>query len=361
MHARASPECKCACLMIDVKIAVCWCFGCREMGGHVASRALGVFFQEKIIDKFEHDLMQEKRNWFFAPLKYAFSRPTEKNEVGGHCCYGEFPLSFAAAVGDEHACHLLFQRASRLINMAVGNYDQDLADSPEKLPEHDEVLYLKSELDRWIECNIQDGQERLKIIWKHLGRTSKTDVSFLRTSSADLRRTWQNHYKELLTAAFMNRRDSNGDTALHFAVRHRRLKTIDFLLEHGALPSLEFLNDKNLTPLTLAVREEGTQTFDHMVMKQRQVIWTYGGLSAHMRWRWRARSALLTRSVPAQCRYCANGNFVPRTDRFVSDRAHRHKWSARTRHRFFAPAEGVVCLSALVLRTTRLQDSPGQK
>ena len=310
MHARASPECKCACLMIDVKIAVCWCFGCREMGGHVASRALGVFFQEEIIDKFEHDLLQNKRN----PLVAPFSRSKEKNEVGGHCCYGEFPLSFAAAVGDEHACHLLFQRASRLIDMVVGYHYQDFADSPEKLPEYDEVLYLKSELDRWIEFNIQDGLQRLENIWQHLGRTSKVDVRFLRTSSTDQRRTWQNQYKELLTAAFMNRRDSNGDTALHFAVRHRRLKTIDFLLEHGALPSLEFLNDENLTPLTLAVREEGTQTFDHMVMKQRQVIWTYGCLSVHMRWHWRARSVLLTRNVPAQCRYCANGNFLPQTD-----------------------------------------------
>ena len=41
---------------------------------------------------------------------------------------------------------------------------------------------------------------------------------------------------------------------LHQAVLHQSQKTLDFLLENGATPSLSFLNGDNLTPLTLAAR-----------------------------------------------------------------------------------------------------------
>jgi hypothetical protein len=40
---------------------------------------------------------------------------------------------------------------------------------------------------------------------------------------------------------------------LHVAVEHRRKSTIDWLLDNGAEASLSFLNNDNLTPLTLAV------------------------------------------------------------------------------------------------------------
>jgi hypothetical protein len=95
---------------------------------------------------------------------------------------------------------------------------------------------------------------------------------------------WRERYMKLLRTAFVNRRDSAGNsalhvspnnrslfntsnrsllklirrdsagnTALHVAVEHRRKSTIDWLLDNGAEASLSFLNNDNLTPLTLAV------------------------------------------------------------------------------------------------------------
>ena len=49
-------------------------------------------------------------------------------------------------------------------------------------------------------------------------------------------------YAQTLKSVFINRRDSNGNTALHLAVMKKQRKTVDFLIEHGAAPSLTILN-----------------------------------------------------------------------------------------------------------------------
>jgi hypothetical protein len=83
-------------------------------------------------------------------------------------------------------------------------------------------------------------------------------------------------YRELLLAAFLNRRSSEGDTALHLAVGFRRISTIDWLLDHGAQPSLDMLNNANYTPMTLAVRRGDVTTFQHLMERQKDQVWTYG-------------------------------------------------------------------------------------
>jgi ankyrin repeat protein len=79
-----------------------------------------------------------------------------------------------------------------------------------------------------------------------------------------------------LLSAFLNRRNSGGDTALHLAVKFGRISTIDWLLDNGAMPSLDMLNNKNYTPVTLAVRQGDVGTFKHILDRQRVTIWAYG-------------------------------------------------------------------------------------
>ena len=279
-------------------------------GSHIDDRALGLFFQDALIPKFQDDISLIQQHGF-EPWKL------QANELGGACNYGQFPLSFAAAVGDEHICHLLWARAQHLIHVAVyGIEDTHLVES-EYFIDATEVLCLKLELDAWVRNNIQDGNALLHTLGVRIARALNSvelvakqlqhkrersahelqehhhDRKQALDSSNELRSQIQalenkhskalqavdvlrQRYVELLHSAFLNRRDSAGDTALHLAVRHRRISTIDWLLQSGAMPSLELLNNKNYTPLTLAVRQGDVKTFSHVFAKQRQRVWSYG-------------------------------------------------------------------------------------
>ena len=61
-----------------------------------------------------------------AALVFDTGNQRENLVVGGICYFGEFPLSFAASVGDVHVCHLLAQKAKDLILLALQNlHDED--------------------------------------------------------------------------------------------------------------------------------------------------------------------------------------------------------------------------------------------
>lgn len=232
-------------------------------GAHVDDRALGLFFQDALIPKFQNDISFVQRHGF-EPWKF------QANELGGACNYGQYPLSFAAAVGDEHVCHLLCQRAEYLIHVAVYEFEELPSQYLDSKYFHAaaEVRCLKAELDSWVRNNIQDGNKLLHSLQNKIAQKTASKVP---TSDRLHQR-----YVELLLSAFLNRRDSAGNTALHLAVRHRRISTIDWLLQNGATPSLKMLNNDNYTPLTLAVRQGDVKTFDHLFAKQRQRVWSYG-------------------------------------------------------------------------------------
>ena len=83
-------------------------------------------------------------------------------------------------------------------------------------------------------------------------------------------------YKSLLRSAFINRRDSNGNTALHLAVMKKQKSTVDFLIENSAEPSLMILNNDNLTPFTMAARIGDVSTLQHIISKGKTRTWAYG-------------------------------------------------------------------------------------
>jgi hypothetical protein len=89
----------------------------------------------------------------------------EPNELAG-VSYGEFPLSFAAAVGDEHVCYLLYKRAQELLRSAVY---VEIVDDGHSIQQGKRITggvgsYLKSQLDKWIVRNISMGDEILTLL-----------------------------------------------------------------------------------------------------------------------------------------------------------------------------------------------------
>jgi hypothetical protein len=97
-----------------------------------------------------------------------------------------------------------------------------------------------------------------------------------------------NKYKQVLVSAFINRQSSRGDTALHQAVKHQQLKTIDWLLkpspvltdelEHDALalPSMSILNVDHLTAFTLAARQGDLKIMKRLIDCQKCTVWKFG-------------------------------------------------------------------------------------
>ena len=316
-----------------------------QNGARVDSRALGVFFQDSKVPKFKADenVWNKVFRGFRALARGRMRAPRDawRNEPNAQAgvCYGEFPLSFAAAVGDEHVCYLLYRRALCLIQAAVcGGKNGVLVDNEEleelqknNMYDEGEVRFLQQQLDKWIFRNVRHGDEVLKHLqdrifklgdeirrlvkdsesesrarsksptgagsrgahahlpMQHVSSKRRVELQKIcythgfeeKTTEMLLKRydqlaVWRGRYMKLLQTAFVNRRDSAGNTALHVAVEHRRKSTIDWLLDNGAETSLSFLNNDNLTPLTLAVRLGDADIFEHLLARQRMVVWSYG-------------------------------------------------------------------------------------
>ena len=77
-----------------------------DRGASVDNRAVGVFFKSANIPKFNNDV------GFLDVLQMKVglvhdTGPTDTNEFHSGCQYGEYPLSFAVAVGHQLICNLL--------------------------------------------------------------------------------------------------------------------------------------------------------------------------------------------------------------------------------------------------------------
>jgi len=279
-----------------------------QNGARVDSRALGVFFQDSKVPKFKADenVWNKVFRGFRALARGRMRAPRDawRNEPNAQAgvCYGEFPLSFAAAVGDEHVCYLLYRRALCLIQAAVcGGKNGVLVDNEEleelqknNMYDEGEVRFLQQQLDKWIFRNVRHGDEVLKHLQDRIFKLGDEIRRLVKDSESESRarsksptgagsRGAHAHLpmqhvssKRRVELQKICYRDSAGNTALHVAVEHRRKSTIDWLLDNGAETSLSFLNNDNLTPLTLAVRLGDADIFEHLLARQRMVVWSYG-------------------------------------------------------------------------------------
>ena len=88
-------------------------------GAALDARAAGIFFQPHQVETFgvKQQKLMAKYTWLsnISALIFDIGNQREKNSWGGTCYYGEFPLSFAASVGDVHICHILQHKAQALL------------------------------------------------------------------------------------------------------------------------------------------------------------------------------------------------------------------------------------------------------
>jgi hypothetical protein len=278
-----------------------------DHGAELTCRAVGTFFQDAVIPRFTSDKTWMKQQIGSLETKWVTFVNNEFNQYGGACNYGEFPLSFAASVGDECACHLLCARASRLIGEAiltdVGSllrdkstagyiamngsssfcskdwYDKFIEEikqlinvnfSTDQYVSTAEPKQFQMQLENWIIENVVFGHRMIKGYKKVVALGDSAPV-YVTQAIVIVKR-----YQQLLQSAFLNRRNSEGNTALHLAVKFKQTSTIDWLLDNGAKPSLEMLNNEDYTPMTLAVRQGDVATYEHLTERLQVQVWTYG-------------------------------------------------------------------------------------
>jgi len=98
-------------------------------GAHLDDRALGIFFQFPNVPRLRHATSMTSIGHFLATLHEqqmmmllsGSQDALEPNNFFSECNYGEFPLSFASAVGDEHVCHLLIEQYNARIMTIMRN------------------------------------------------------------------------------------------------------------------------------------------------------------------------------------------------------------------------------------------------
>lgn len=83
--------------------------------------------------------------------------------------------------------------------------------------------------------------------------------------------------KDACIAVMLYAQDSNGNTALHMAVRYKQVAIIDWLIETGGRELLSETNQDGLTPFTLAVALGHREIFNHILEQHiREIRWEFG-------------------------------------------------------------------------------------
>jgi ankyrin repeat protein len=233
-----------------------------ENGIEISSRATGAFFQPRFISSRYTDLSFTQS--LVARLagingdRGEFATMKQIENVHSGCYYGEYPLSFAASVGNVEICNLLYENCweQRSSNRSAGERDPIDGTSLEQ-DEMTRILENRSiaKLNHY-KSFIEESEDLLSD--DDCTQTTKKEKLFM----------WK----------FVNAADSLGNTAMHIAVIHNRKGIIDWLMtkeegRHG----LDLLNNDGFTPLTLAARIGHVEIFHHILDRHMsQIAWTYG-------------------------------------------------------------------------------------
>jgi hypothetical protein len=134
-----------------------------EHGAALDARAAGIFFQPDQVECFGVKQQQflARYPWFanISALIFDIGSQREKNSWGGTCYYGEFPLSFAASVGDVHICHILQRKAQSLLIQGLQHlHDHD--DNTPLFSNRDEPYAAKFLASLYLELGDQDGADQ---------------------------------------------------------------------------------------------------------------------------------------------------------------------------------------------------------
>ena len=219
-------------------------------------------FQRESTAVFEEETQRKKSETIktyreLMALMFNLGSQKEKLEIGGCCYYGEFPLSFAASVGDVHICHMLMIHARELVlqGLTALNHMEDVGGE------------LNGQASQKQDAQALYATEFLAGLFSVLSKTK-----------GGLFEKYSSQQSKLLTliGCFLNRSDAFGNTALHMAVMYKQSRVVDWLLDHGGKPSMRAMNEDGLTPLTLAVRDGDPDMFQHLISRMRVQTWEIG-------------------------------------------------------------------------------------
>jgi hypothetical protein len=269
-----------------------------ERGASLSSCAIGVFFQPKSVpwlekpskhwqDMFKDWVLSIDRN--FAVVKVEFNPESR-------CYYGEFPLSFAASVGNVDICKILYAckktrlkmmttctKAEWLPKKRIGKITQESFNRIE--PPHDTHPVNPNDrmLSKALEAATPFHQTMVKPSLGALVHETRQAVEHGAHS------LW----------AFVNACDAFGNTAMHMAVLHGRKTAknsaqlaicqhklvLDWLMsiDEGRC-CLETCNLEGYTPFTLAARNGNVEMFDHILNNHMSSnVWRYGKVQMRKR------------------------------------------------------------------------------
>ena len=284
-----------------------------ENGIEISSRAKGIFFQPRLQYPRSTDLSyseQLKAQMMGIDLvdqTFVAVKRIENTHSG--CYYGEYPLSFAASVGNVDICDQLYRCWRRRVE-AVLLSPASLQQSGDRDP-----CKMTAGERRWIERTARrpDPQDVT-------GPKSPSPTGFRHELFRDQSFVNRNHHKcfnegggasrdedtapllarhpiakgafrdpgsmprrrRHLMWEFLNAADSFGNTAMHMAVMYNQKHVIDWLmkLDEGK-DSMALLNLEGFTPLTLAARLGKVEVFHHILYEHMsQTAWTYGKVSS---------------------------------------------------------------------------------
>jgi ankyrin repeat protein len=239
-----------------------------ENGIEISSRATGVFFQPRFRSSRRTDLsFTQSLVAYIAGINLDREECIAMNQIENvysGCYYGEYPLSFAASVGNVEICNLLYEYCWKRRSLKpVSGRDPTDSNSEERSTTFSE----KNEME-----NIFENRSIAKL--NHYNSFMEEDEDVLSDDDcAQITRT-----EKLMMWKFVNAADNMGNTAMHIAVIHNRKGIIDWLMSkeegrHG----LDLLNNDGFTPLTLAARFGRVEIFHHILYKHMsQIAWTYG-------------------------------------------------------------------------------------
>jgi ankyrin repeat protein len=269
-----------------------------ERGIELSTRASGVFFQPRFQMPHTADLsflQKVKARIIGIDLeleRFAAVKRIENTYSG--CYYGEYPLSFAASVGNVDICDLLYccwQHRVKLVEKEYQEGPKDACTGKMTMSEKDEILKMikqmtESKQDTPVTPRLFTNQsfknrnthQRLKFDQtKRSDRRASRSLPEVDDQSGTDRHLSSSAVHQLMWD-FVNAADSFGNTAMHMAVMHNQTGVIDWLMKiDEGRDSLEMLNHEGFTPLTLAARYGKVEVFNHILYQHMsETAWTYG-------------------------------------------------------------------------------------
>ena len=255
-----------------------------DEGIEISSQAKGVFFQPRFQQPRSSDLTMLQRlkariiGVDLKTDKFAAVKKVENKYSG--CYYGEYPLSFAASIGNVDICDQLYCCWLARIKAA--------SDGTCKMTQRERNEIRNSLNTQSKEQEQSQEQTPQRAMFKSRSFASLNSHKLFKDSAVWHSSSNLNRESKGLVWHFVNAADSFGNTAMHMAVINNRPAVIDWLmtLDEGR-PSLEMLNHEGFTPLTLAARHGHVEVFDHILYKHMsEMSWTYGQvrISGHVLW-----------------------------------------------------------------------------